>query len=216
MDLYAIPHALRDIVDREIKPPEAIRWAAQPEPGDGLPPHAYGAAFVGGCQVVIVSTILISEAERMDGFPWFQAVLLVPLIAVGGGLLACPSWMRRRLCHAAQNTLYVITDRRAVVFNGGFHGTRDLRSFLAIMFRLRFGELRTIDIRSFGPEELRYARSVRHPDGTEGVLFFESMPEAFEMETAASGLHGFHSVVDAAGAERLLRELAARGTTQSD
>jgi hypothetical protein len=200
----AIPPTFRDVVGAEIKPPEKILWAAQPEPGKGIPWEAYGAAFVGAGQLVVSYYVVFDGVPRGS---WLNAIFVLPFLVIGGGLLTCPSWMRRRIRYAAENTLYVITDRRAVDFNGGYHGTRSAGTFLCVIYQLRFSALRNIRIFSFAPEKLKFVERVRHSDGTEDLLFLESRPRTGAKRPVTYLQEGFHSVPDAEKAQKLLREL---------
>jgi hypothetical protein len=54
-------------------------------------------------------------------FPLFG----VPFILIGLGMLSSPYWLARK----AKNTCYILTDRRAIIVDGGVFGSRTIHSF---------------------------------------------------------------------------------------
>ena len=79
--------------------------------------------------------------QPFDFFPLFG----VPFVLVGVGLLSSPYWTAR----SAKRTAYVLTDRRAITFQGGM----------------------SMRIRSFRPSQLEWLTRVQRRDGSGDVIF---------------------------------------------
>ena len=54
-------------------------------------------------------------------FPLFG----LPFVMVGVGMLSSPFWLRRR----AKRTCYALTDRRAILWEAGWFGSVEVRSY---------------------------------------------------------------------------------------
>ena len=114
---------LTDRVKAELAQDERLVWVGQPRldlatrPAFFLVP--FGVVFAG------FSLFWIVGAGLMTG--GLMAPCGLPFIAVGIGLIASPVWLRRR----ARNTVYALTDRRAIVWQPGWFGAVAVRSFTA-------------------------------------------------------------------------------------
>jgi hypothetical protein len=127
---------------------------------------------------------------------------------IGGILLTGPSWMRRRTRYAAEKTLYLITDERAIICDGGYCGTEGVGAFLIAMYELRFPRPGGVTLKTFEPRQLRNVELVRRADNTEDLLFLETMPG--QRRKSDEAWNGFFSITGAMEAQRLLRSLSER------
>ncbi len=114
-----------------------------------------------------------------DLFPLFG----VPFILIGLGMLSTPLWMRR----SARRTVYVITDRRAIVIGGAW----------------------ALHIESFPPSRLTDIRRKQRRDGSGDLIFRTEVSHGRNGRTHESHV-GFMAVSDVKGVEDLIRELVAR------
>ena len=112
-------------------------------------------------------------------FPLFG----VPFVLVGLGMLASPFW----LMQSAKRTVYVVSDRRAIVICGGFAGS--------------------VSVRSFEPEKLVNLRRDQRADGS-GDLVFGQDVKYTQKGGRRSVDYGFLAVSDVRAAEEYVRALA--------
>jgi hypothetical protein len=121
-----IPQPLRDKVDRELESGERIEWIGMPKRVYFTPTST--AAFSFGIPWTAFSLFWIASAagfkipqvnQAWDLFP----LLGIPFVLIGCGMLSAPIWAYR----TAGKSVYVITDRRAITFIGGWSTT--IRSF---------------------------------------------------------------------------------------
>ncbi len=176
-----IPRHLQATIGNELEPGERIRWVGMPRARfftvAGVFPFLFAIPWTGFALFWICGAAgfrMPSFTRAVDFFPLFG----VPFVAVGFFLLATPFWVYR----LARNTAYVLTDRRAILFEGG----------------------RSRTIRSFRPSELIGIFRREYPDGTGDVLF--SQTAASEDKTAEVG---FLRIAEPKAVEAMLRELAA-------
>src|SRR5437763_9868076 len=119
---------LAALVDAELASGERMVWVGQPIPSRyargslaivlfGIPWTAFAIFWMAG-----VSGFKIPNLTR--GFGWFP-LFGIPFVLIGLGMLSTPFWVRRK----ARRTAYVITDRRAIVVEGGAWRSVTIRSF---------------------------------------------------------------------------------------
>lgn len=210
-DQFSLPQALQDLLRDEIAPDERVRWVSQPQPRGGLnwvllPPVLFAIPWT------LFSIFWITGAAGIfdGGFPAKERLVFaafgIPFVLIGIMLLSTPLWMRRRVRKASENTLYVITDRRAIVFNGGYYGDGGLALMSGFMLRMiRPG----LVVQSFPPDQLRTIERVQRPDGS-GDLLFGTAALPMQLNSKPIPLRvGFYSIPDVREAERLLKDLAS-------
>jgi hypothetical protein len=124
-------------------------------------------------------------------FPLFG----VPFVLIGIAMLCTPLLVRRNL----KKTVYAITDRRAIIFDGGFRST---------------------NILSFTPSQLHKLRRKEKSNGYGDIVFDEYAPTEHERETARSPnlvpTDSFLNISQAKEVERLLKELAAQSPPETE
>ena len=122
----SIPQPLRDKVDRELENGERIEWIGMPKRVFFTP--ASSAAFLFGLVWTAFALFWVAGAAGFKipqfnrGFDWFP-LFGIPMFLIGFGLLSVPIWAYKSAC----KSVYVITDRRAITFIGGWSTT--IRSF---------------------------------------------------------------------------------------
>jgi hypothetical protein len=218
MDLVMLPEPLQRLVADELDRGEKIVWLGQPEPRPGvswallfpscfaIPWTLFALFWMAAASGVFDVFFGGQGGGRLAGGRVVFALFGLPFVVIGLVMFFSPLWMKRRLRRAAGRTAYVITDRRAIIFDGGYWGDSGLVSLAAGRFARWF---KGMQIRSFGPEHLRDLQRIQREDGSGDVLF-----QAGTTRDAAGNLYplrvGFLSVPDAKGVEDMLRRLAAR------
>ena len=120
VDPMTIPSELREDLLREMGPDEQMRWFAQPRPGPfmlgslglaifGIPWTAFALVWTAGA-----AGFKVPDLENPDWTLLF-ALWGLPFIGIGLGMLSSPLRALRR----ARRIAYVITNRRAIIMEGG-------------------------------------------------------------------------------------------------
>ena len=177
-----IPSKMRQHVNRELEPMETIQWMAQPQPVYFTPKAKTAFIFaIPWTAFALFWTAAAAFGSSSDGEVGFMAYFGIPFIVIGLLLFSSPLWAYRR----ALKTVYVITDQRAITFDGGRRAT----------------------IRSYTPEKLRDVYRNENPDGTGDVILNKK-------EWLDSNDHhqveelGFLRIREPREVERILKKLA--------
>lgn len=220
MDIHALPDPLRSLVTGEIAPGERVLWAEQPAPRPRFPwimifPVLFGipwtlfSLFWIAAAAGVLDPLLGIKGVAAPGFAGGRVLFSlfgIPFVLIGVGLITSPYWMRRRIRRAAERTAYVITDRRAIVFDGGYYGDGGLAALAGGMIRLTG---KGTSIRSYMPDQIRHIERIEHADGSGHLLFgeilFTTQGQHGSRESTRSG---FFSVPFVRRAEELMRALA--------
>jgi len=110
------PRKDAETLNRALEPGEALRWAGRPDAArharkywlrifGGLPFFAFGLFLT------VVSLAMIDEQEG-SGWAWFP-IVGAPFLVAGLIMMASPLWAWFR----AANSLYAVTDRRALIID---------------------------------------------------------------------------------------------------
>lgn len=220
MEIGSLPGPLRKLVNEELAAGERVRWVGQPIPHAGalrwvsLVPMVMGVPII--CFMIFwmgSAAGVFDRADRADrddhafrliGYTF--ALLGLPGLAFGLAFLLAPVWMPWRVRVAARRTAYVITDKRAIIFDGGYAGDRGLPSLMVGMVRPR-GKGTTI--RSYPPEKLTHVERTQRDDGSGDVIFHEEEVPAGEAgEQPTFVQEGLFSVPRVKEVEELVRALA--------
>jgi len=184
-----VPYDLRERVDRELEPGERVQWLEMPV-ARYFTPAAVGAFLFGipWTAFAIFWTAGAAWGTTRPGagglfhvFPLFG----VPFILIGLVMLSAPIWAYRK----ALKTVYVITDRRAITFDGGW----------------------TTTIRSYGPEQLNEVYRKERKDGTGDIIIARRAWRDSDGDRRSEEL-GFLRIRDPKTVEAMLKGLAARTT----
>jgi hypothetical protein len=114
-------------------------------------------------------------------FPLFG----LPFVVVGLGLLTSPFWLRQQ----AKRTCYALSDRRAIIWNAGWFGS--------------------VEVRSYGPGQLTRIRRVEYPDGCGDLIFEELITFGSDSDghrTTNTRRYGFMAIPRVHEVEELLRK----------
>lgn len=216
MDLYSLDDTLQRLVSDELDRAERATWMAQPTPRAGFPWITLPMVLFGVFWTLFALFWTAAAGGLLGDFGGggklqserlLFALFGVPFIAIGLAMLSSPYWMLRRLRRAAARTVYVITDRRAIVFDSGYYGD----SLMAMMLTsgpFRFWG-RGLRIHSYPPDQLKNIERIQRDDGTGDVLFGE---QVFSHENHGRRhvlRSGFYSVTEVKRVEELLKSLAA-------
>ncbi|MDR0327359.1 MAG: hypothetical protein LBI05_03585 [Planctomycetaceae bacterium] len=196
--LHRLPTQLQDIVERELEPDETLLWIAQPHP-------AFFAGYSLTAFLLAIPWTLFAlfwicgaagfQIPQQIGLGLLFPLFGVPFVLIGIALLCSPLLMRRNL----KKTVYAITDRRAIIFAGGFRST---------------------NIVSRTPSQLHKLRRKEKSNGLGDVVFDEYAPTEHERETAQSPgwvpTDTFLNISQAKEVERLLKELAAQSPPETE
>ncbi len=185
--LMMLDPELNDLVKGELESGEQVLWVGQPRV---LPfvRHLF-LSSVFAIVFAAIGMVLVLAATNAEGGQ-FWPPLLFGLLLLAPGLyhLSSPLWTIRK----AHRTLYVVTDRRAIVLTGTFSRM----------------------VLSFGPEQLTQLLRKEKPDGSGDILFLgpRTAPADGSRRTRSteSALYGIENVKEVEG---LLREIAARAAS---
>lgn len=181
-----IPPRLREIIDRELEPHEVIQWIEQPIPqfftaGSialvmfGIPWTAFSLFWMWGASGF--GTLFIQGITPMILFPLFG----LPFVLVGFGMLSAPLWTRR----LALQTVYLITNRRAISIEGG----------------------KELTIRSYSPKQLQTVYRQENKDATGNVLITIRYWKDSDGDERKESI-GFMQIRNPQQVEKLLKALA--------
>lgn len=196
-DQPLLPRETTALIDAELRPGERIVWVGRPIParfarGSGLT-LLFGIPWVGMAIVWIVFAGLEffgqssgdqSAGDQVFKLLWFLGGL--PFGLIGFGILYYPLWKRRQ----ARKTAYVITDRRAILFEN------------------RWGDMA---VRSFEAGQLGELRRVQNPDGSGDLIFSRDWRTDSDGEQQSTDI-GFLAIAEVKSVEDMIRALTARTT----
>lgn len=183
-DLWQLPERLRNLVEAELESGETISWVGQPSGGrfclQSLPILLFAipwTAFALFWMIAAAGFRIPNFQQGGDFFPLFG----VPFVLIGLTMLSTPYWSARR----ARRTVYVVTDRRAIIFDGGWGTT----------------------IRSFMPGMLRDLQRKQFRDGSGNVIFERGFSTGKNRTTPDVG---FLAIRDVQAVEQLVRRMAQK------
>src|SRR5260221_10635416 len=128
MSMDALSEQWRQRVEEELDPGEQVLWMESPDPervaGRPLSTPATLVGFVSFASAVIwllFALQLIGPPRPGMPYPWILLLpSLIPLVAFAVLASLMPGGIDgRRLPHPAEHTLYMITDRRVAIMEGG-------------------------------------------------------------------------------------------------
>ena len=191
-DDETLPGPLGEALANEVSPGEPVRWVGRPGPrvGNwrdwfviifGIEWTALAALFTAGAALLVLNGGMRGDDPLWSPvcFPLFG----VPFVLFGVWMITAPARARRRL----RNTVYAVTDRRAVIVERGFWGTT---------------------AHSFGPEQLAGLRLIERPSGRGDVILSETVYADSDGDRRLIPV-GFLNIPDARRIEGLVRELVA-------
>lgn len=217
MDIHSLPDSARNMIMNELTEGERILHLEQPRPRENLPRLAYlpfliaipWSAFLVFWIVDFLGLFDQPRAANIQGPSAGDRILAmvfcIPFVAVGIALLTSPIWIRRRLRKSASKTFYLVTDRRAIIFDGGYRGDDGLM-LASETLQPRFP--RGIDIRSYTWDKLGSIRKILRDDGSGDLIFGEPLFTNAILLMREIHRDGFYSIPNVGEAERRLNSLA--------
>jgi hypothetical protein len=180
----SVPSSLRHLLSRELAPGESVVWQGQPAPlGRVLATwqtFLFGIFWNGFWVFWLVGASggfghRDAEGQAFGRFAYFWAI---PFMLAGASMLLSPLWA----WWEAQRTLYVVTDRRAILISA---------------------PLRRVTVQSFTGDRL--AGVIRHegPSGCGDLIFEREASQGSRGRTHYRDV-GFFGLVDARAVHRLL------------
>jgi hypothetical protein len=182
-----LPPELDARVRAELQRDEQLLWVGQPLPARFARGGCLLALF--GVPFAVVAVAMIAgamvAAGAVSGLLSCFALFGLPFLVVGLGLLSSPYWLRQM----ARRTCYALTDRRAIVWNAGWRGS--------------------VEIRTYGPGQLTRIRRVEYPDGCGDLVFEEFTTLGTDSDgarTTNTRRYGFMAIRRVHEVEELLRK----------
>ncbi len=181
-----IPFDLQDKVDRELESSERVVWMDQPVPryftGASISLFLFAIPWTAFALFWMCGAAGFKVPDFTKGPELLFPLFGVPFVLLGIGLLSSPFWTFRK----AVRTAYVVTDQRAIIFEGGWSTT----------------------VRSFPPERLGDIYRKERRDGTGDVIMGRQISTDSEGGHQATDV-GFLNIRDPKTVESMLRKLAA-------
>jgi hypothetical protein len=182
-----IPRLLEEKVDHELEPGERIEWIDMPIPRFFTPASTGAFLFAIPWTAFAIFWIYAASGfkipdlrEGFDLFPLFG----VPFVLIGFAMLSSPLWTWRK----ALGTVYVITNKRAITFDGGWSTT----------------------IRSYPPQKLQDLYRKEKRDGSGDVIIARRAWRDSEGDRRSEEL-GFLRIRNPKEIEQMLKKLADKG-----
>lgn len=175
---------LANMVYAELDDDEVIKWGGQPNPyrmiWKTIPIFLFAIPWTA---FAIFWTVMAFIMTRSEGQMWSIVFPLfgLPFILVGLGLLSSPFWEIRK----AKKTVYVVTNKRAIIFEGG----------------------RQTMIHTFKPEQLNHIIRQQKQDGSGDLIFDEEVSSYGRRGHRHYKKIGFLGIPHVRDVERLLQEL---------
>ncbi|MGD0999179.1 MAG: hypothetical protein ABSA67_00655 [Candidatus Brocadiia bacterium] len=180
-----IPKDLQDDVERQLDQGERIRWMEQPVPrfftAGSTSAFIFGIPWTAFAVFWICGASGFKRPDFSKGGSSFFPLFGVPFVLIGIAMLLSPLWARRK----GLKTVYVITDRRAITFDGGW----------------------TTTIRNYTPEQLKNMYRKEKKDGSGDVVLGQVVGMVTKGGQAQMMDVGFLRVRDVRKTEQMLREL---------
>jgi hypothetical protein len=188
-----VPAQSRSRIELEIQPGESITWMEQPSRPGIQPATVFLSVFGLVWTCMTFAGTAAAYRTAMAGLPG-SLLNVVPLVVtvsftlVGLVLMLSPLLYRRRVLRS----VYVLTDRRAIIFQPGWFGR--------------------LNIRSFDPERLTNLRRTQRADGSGHLILAQDCIRDSDGNRYQDV--GFYGVRDVRAVEQRVRDLvqARRGS----
>lgn len=190
-EFWPLSARLWRLAEAELEQGETVAWRGQPSRGryflQAMPIVAFAIPWTAFALFWEACAAGFQLPNFQQPGQFFFALFGLPFLLIGFGMLSTPFWAARN----AKNTLYVLTDRRAIIFEGGW-GTK---------------------IRSFGPDRLRDLHRRQFRNGSGDVLFEE---EESPGKNRSITRVGFVAVANVKDVEDRVRRLAAKADAEPE
>ena len=184
-----LPNKLQEMASEELEDDERVEWLDMPKPRFFTPVSTGAFLFAIPWTAFALFWICGAAGFKIPDFQGpesFFCLFGVPFVLIGFCMLSSPIWAYR----SSRKTVYVITDRRAITFEGTFN----------------------ITVRSYTPDKLQSVFRKQKWSGTAGDVIIDYAPwmnSNSENNSPQQGL-GFLNIENSKEAERLLKQLAAQ------
>jgi hypothetical protein len=175
-----VPEHLAPLIAAELQDGERIVWIGQPLPRR-FARRSIPAVLFGIPWTAFTLFMFAPAPKTWDMLGSFLA-LGVPFLLIGLAMISSPYWVIRK----GRRTAYAVTDRRAIIFDGGWWSSTT--------------------ILSFEPSRLHDIRRIQHADGS-GDLIFERTWKKDSDGDVQSTDHGFLAIADVKEVELLVQQL---------
>lgn len=149
MHFENLPAELRCRLEDELNSGESVRWSAQPDPRrmsrTSWPMVLFGLVWTAFSLFWVWGAAGFGQPDRLEGGWWLFPLFGVPFVLIGLAMLASPFVLHRK----ARATVYAITDRRAILIEGGWG----------------------LSIRSLAPRSLDDQERRQRADGSGDIIF---------------------------------------------
>jgi hypothetical protein len=189
-EFSSLPREVRSQVEMELQSGERIAWMDQPIPGR-MARGSLGLVIFGIPWTAFAVFWMVMAAKGVSNtkggaITWLFPLFGLPFVLIGIGMLSSPYWARRR----AERMAYVITDRRAIIFQGGWRGS--------------------VNVRSFEPSALKGdLQRKQHADGSGDLIFAQELRRGSKGRQYTTNI-GFLAVRDVKAVEEMVRTLAQK------
>ncbi|MBE9029322.1 hypothetical protein IQ266_06040 [filamentous cyanobacterium LEGE 11480] len=188
-DEWHLSADLRRRIEQELQPGEPIAWLGQPIPRwmtlDSIIFVLFAIPWTTFALFWMWAAFGMQMPDLANGIKpnYIIALFGIPFVLIGLFMLSSPIWKRRTL----RRTVYLVTDRRAIIIRGGFY----------------------ITIRSYAPEQLQDVyRRERRSDIGDVIIAQRQIRNS--NNSYRTELIGFLGIADAHGAEQRIKRLAAK------
>ncbi len=186
-----IPAFLQELIQRELEPGEQVEWISLPRQTVFSSANVATILFaIFWTSAALFGTAAAAEFQIPD-FRNIDNVLPlfgVPFILIGLAMFTSPLWTYLKV----RQTVYLITDRRAITFEG----------------------IRSITIRSFPPEKLANVYRRERRDGS-GDIVIPYRPWQPMLDDTQTPELGFMRIAEVQKVELLLKRLADQASSET-
>jgi hypothetical protein len=215
MDIERLSEPFQKLVCNELAEGERVLWARHPLPRFPwmfFMPLVMASRWTFRLSVVVAALSagvmelpdFLGGVRHLGTSPAIWILLGSPVVLLLIAGFSSPLWMHRRLRAAAARTVYAITDRRAIIFDGGF-----ARGSLPGLVRGVVCKAREIEVRSYAADELGAVQCKERKNGS-GDLFFHCESPRKAIRRRRNRI-GFFSTPDVKTAQELLQSLSGVG-----
>ena len=190
----SIPLELAQLVTSNLDSNEKIVWAAQPIPlkmaGQSCGGVLFGIPWTAFAVWWTVGAYIAISKQKTTAVSYFFPLFGLPFIIFGIGMLSSPYWAARK----ARRTVYLITNRRAIIFES------DIRN--------------EVSIRSFEKNQLGNIVRTQNNDGSGDLILAQNWTITRKGQRVSNNI-GFIAIRNVKEAEDRMRELADSADSKS-
>ncbi len=177
-----LPFDLQRLLEDELDQNERVLWSCQP---------SLKRAFRRGIPLVFfalfwlgISSTIAFAIFRDANAPWFAKIFIGFFLLIGLLLLSSPIWMVR----SAKHTVYAVTDQRAIIITKGM----------------------SIDIQSFGPDDLTQIDKRLFRDGSGDLIFDRQVSTHYSKGRRRENVKeiGFFGIPQVGQVHQMIRDMA--------